>query len=58
MSGAVCSSDDGTDLDQAIRDHIAEDSLDQADWWVDRLDEKFRLLATPPWSAGRPLSNA
>lgn len=31
-----------------IWDHIAEDSLDQADRWVDRLDEKFRLLATQP----------
>ena len=31
-----------------IWDHIAEDSLDQADRWVDMLDEKFRLLATQP----------
>jgi toxin ParE1/3/4 len=31
-----------------IWDHIAEDSLDQADRWVDELDEKFRLLATQP----------
>jgi toxin ParE1/3/4 len=29
-------------------DHIAEDSLDQADRWVDKLDEKFGLLATQP----------
>src|SRR5512135_821128 len=31
-----------------IWDHIAEDSLDQADRWVDKLDEKFRLIATQP----------
>lgn len=31
-----------------IWDHIAEDSLDQADRWVDKLDEKFRILATQP----------
>ena len=31
-----------------IWDHIAEDSLEQADRWVDKLDEKFTLLATQP----------
>lgn len=31
-----------------IWDHIAEDSLDQADRWVNKLDEKFRLIATQP----------
>ena len=31
-----------------IWDYIAEDSLDQADRWVERLDEKLRLLATQP----------
>ena len=31
-----------------IWDHIAEDSLDQADRWVDKLDEKLRLIATQP----------
>jgi len=31
-----------------IWDHIAEDSLTQADRWVDRLDEKLRLIATQP----------
>ena len=31
-----------------IWDHIAEDSLDQADRWVDKLDEKFGILATQP----------
>ena len=31
-----------------IWDHIAEDSLDQADRWVDKLDEKFKLIATHP----------
>jgi len=31
-----------------IWDHIAEDSLDRADRWVDKLDEKFMLLATQP----------
>lgn len=29
-----------------IWDYIAEDSLDEADRWVDRLDEKLDLLAT------------
>lgn len=29
-----------------IWDYIAEDSLDEADRWVDRLDEKIDLLAT------------
>ena len=28
--------------------HIAEDSLDQADRWIDKLDEKFGILATQP----------
>ena len=27
---------------------IAEDSIEQADAWVDRLDEKLHLLATQP----------
>lgn len=31
-----------------IWSYIAEDSLDEADRWVDRLDEKFSLLATQP----------
>lgn len=31
-----------------IWDHIAEDSLDEADRWVDRLEEKLDLLATQP----------
>jgi len=31
-----------------IWDHIAEDSLEQADRWVDKLDEKFTLVATQP----------
>ncbi|MBN8510525.1 MAG: type II toxin-antitoxin system RelE/ParE family toxin [Burkholderiales bacterium] len=31
-----------------IWDHIAEDSLDQADRWVDKLDKRFRLIATQP----------
>lgn len=31
-----------------IWDHIAEDSLEQADRWVDKLAEKFRLIATQP----------
>lgn len=31
-----------------IWDYIAEDSLDQADRWVDKLDEQFRLIATQP----------
>jgi toxin ParE1/3/4 len=31
-----------------IWDHIAEDSIEQADRWVDKLDEKFRLIATQP----------
>lgn len=31
-----------------IWDHIAEDSLDQADRWVDKLDEQFRLIARQP----------
>lgn len=38
----------GADIAE-IWDFIAEDSLDQADRWVDRLDEKLHLLA------GRPL---
>lgn len=28
--------------------HIAEDSVDQADRWVDGLDGKLRLIATQP----------
>ena len=31
-----------------IWDHIAEDSLDQADRWIDKLDENFSLIATQP----------
>ena len=31
-----------------VWDYIAEDSLEQADAWVDRLDEALRLLATHP----------
>lgn len=31
-----------------IWDFIAEDSVTQADAWVDRLDSKLRLLATQP----------
>jgi toxin ParE1/3/4 len=31
-----------------IWDHIAEDCIEQADRWVDKLDEKFRLIATQP----------
>jgi toxin ParE1/3/4 len=31
-----------------IWDHIAEDSLGQADRWVDNLDEKLKLIATQP----------
>ena len=31
-----------------IWDHIAEDSLDKADRWIDKLDEKFGILATQP----------
>lgn len=31
-----------------IWDYIAEDSLAQADAWVDRLDEVLRLLSTQP----------
>ena len=31
-----------------IWDHIAEDSLDQADRWIDKLDEKFGILTTQP----------
>jgi toxin ParE1/3/4 len=31
-----------------IWDHIAEDSIEQADRWVDKLDEKFKLIATQP----------
>jgi len=29
-----------------IWDHIAEDSVEAADRWVDKLDEKFKLIAT------------
>ena len=31
-----------------VWDHIAEDSIEQADLWVDRLDEKLELIATQP----------
>ena len=31
-----------------IWEHIADDSVRQADAWVDRLDEKLSLLATQP----------
>jgi toxin ParE1/3/4 len=31
-----------------IWEFIAEDSVDEADRWVDRLDEKFALWATQP----------
>jgi toxin ParE1/3/4 len=31
-----------------IWDHIAEDSIEQADRWLDKLDEKFKLIATQP----------
>ena len=37
----------GTDIDE-IWDYIAEDSMVAADAWVDRLDEKLRLLASQP----------
>ena len=36
-----------------IWDHIAEDSLNQADRWADKLDEKFRLIATQPFMGRR-----
>ena len=29
-----------------VWDYIAEDNLDAADRWIDRLDEQFGLLAT------------
>lgn len=28
--------------------HIAEDSIEQADRWLDKLDGKFGLIATQP----------
>ena len=31
-----------------IWEHIAEDSLEQADRWIDRLDEKLELIAGQP----------
>jgi toxin ParE1/3/4 len=31
-----------------IWDYIADDSLDAADRWIDRLDVQFQLLATQP----------
>jgi len=34
-----------------IWDHIAEDSVEQADRWVDKLDEKFELITTQPLMA-------
>jgi toxin ParE1/3/4 len=37
----------GADIAE-IWDFIAEDSLEQADRWVDRLDEKLQLLAGQP----------
>ena len=37
----------GADIAE-IWDFIAEDSIDQADAWIDRLDDKLRLLATQP----------
>lgn len=29
-------------------DHIAEDSIEQADRWADKLDDAFRLIASQP----------
>jgi len=37
----------GADIDE-IWDYIAEDSVGEADAWVDRLDAKLRLLAPQP----------
>lgn len=38
-----------TDVDvDEIWDYIAEDSSEQSDAWVDRLDAKLRVLATQP----------
>lgn len=31
-----------------VWDHIAEDNVTAADQWVDKLDEKFNLIATQP----------
>lgn len=31
-----------------VWDYIADDSLEQADAWLDRLDAKLRLLSTQP----------
>lgn len=31
-----------------VWDYIAEDNLDAADRWIDRLDEQFGFLATQP----------
>ena len=31
-----------------VWDHIAEDSLEQADRWIDNLDEKLKLIARQP----------
>lgn len=31
-----------------VWDHIAEGSLEQADRWIDNLDEKLKLIATQP----------
>jgi toxin ParE1/3/4 len=42
----------GVDISD-IWDFIAEDSVIQADAWVDRLDDKLSLLATQPLM-GRP----
>jgi len=37
----------GADIDETW-DYIAEDSMGEADAWVDRLDAKLRLLAGQP----------
>ena len=37
----------GADIDETW-DYIAEDSMGEADAWVDRLDAKLRLLAAQP----------
>ena len=41
-----------------IWDHIAEGSVEQADRWVDKLAEKFRLIASAHRRAGRRSSAA
>ena len=40
----------GADIDETW-DCIAEDSMGEADAWVDRLDAKLRLLAAQPLMA-------